>query len=83
MKKLLTALSLCLTLSVTNACVPGLTDLGSSPPPLVVGDYCQIAKPIPYDSRGDTPETVKAVEAHNSRFVCVCENDCPKVLKET
>jgi hypothetical protein len=43
----------------------------------VVSDYCRIAKPIGYDSAADTAETVKAVEAHNSAWVCVCEKDCP------
>ena len=44
----------------------------------LVGDYCRIAKPIEYDSKADTAETVKAVEAHNSQWACVCENDCPR-----
>lgn len=43
------------------------------------GEYCRIAKPIAYDSSIDSPETVAAVEAHNSAWVCVCEGDCPKV----
>ena len=58
-----------LILSVTSGCVTGLTE--------VVGDYCRIAKPLQYDSSKDTPETVKAIEDHNSKWVCVCENDCP------
>jgi hypothetical protein len=45
--------------------------------PLVVSDYCRIAQPIGYDSRADTAETVKAIEAHNSAWVCVCEQDWP------
>lgn len=45
----------------------------------VVSDYCRIAGPIGYDSKTDTPETVRAIEAHNSKWVCVCENDCPKL----
>jgi len=44
---------------------------------LVVSDYCRIAKPIAYDGAKDTPETVVEVEAHNTRWVCVCEDDCP------
>jgi len=54
---------------VLTGCVTGSTAL--------VGDYCRIAKPIGYDSRKDTVETVKAIEAHNNQWVCVCENDCP------
>ena len=58
-----------MTLLVLTGCVTGST--------AIVGDYCRIAKPIGYDSKRDTPETVKAVEIHNSQWVCVCENDCP------
>lgn len=43
----------------------------------LVGDYCLIAKPIGYDSRIDTAETVKEIEAHNSKWACVCDKDCP------
>jgi hypothetical protein len=43
----------------------------------LVGDYCRIAKPIGYDSRTDTAETVKEIEAHNSKWACVCDKDCP------
>lgn len=58
-------------LFVTSACVSGSTA------PLVVSDYCRIAKPIGYDSRVDSAETIRAIEAHNSAWVCVCESDCP------
>jgi len=58
-------------LCATSACVSGSTA------PLVVSDYCRIAKPIGYDSKADSAETVKAVEAHNSAWLCVCEKDCP------
>ena len=54
---------------VLTGCVTGSTAL--------VGDYCRIAKPISYDSKTDTAETVKAIEAHNSKWVCLCESDCP------
>jgi hypothetical protein len=57
-------------LSVTSGCVTGSTAL--------VGDYCRIAKPITYDSKADSAETVKAVENHNSIYECVCNDDCPK-----
>lgn len=46
--------------------------------PAAVSDYCTIAKPIGYDSRIDSPETVRQIEAHNSKWACVCEGDCPK-----
>ena len=59
-----------LILSVTSGCVTGSTAL--------VGDYCRIAKPISYDSKADTAETVKEIEAHNSKWSCVCNADCPR-----
>ena len=43
-----------------------------------VNSYCAIAKPISYDATQDTPETVAEIELHNSVFVCLCEDDCPK-----
>lgn len=64
-------LSASLILLATSACAGGLTA------PVVVSDYCRIAKPIGYDSTADTSATVAEVEAHNSRYVCVCEGDCP------
>ena len=62
-------------LFVTSACVSGSTA------PLVVSDYCRIAKPIGYDSKTDTAETVAAVETHNSQWACLCEADCPAGIK--
>ncbi len=64
-------LSLSLILSATSGCV---TDLIVPAP---INSYCEIAKPISYDSTKDTAETIKLIEQHNSKFVCVCENDCP------
>jgi hypothetical protein len=58
------------TLLALTGCVTGSTAL--------VGDYCRIAKPISYDSKADTAETVKAVEAHNNQWACVCDGDCPR-----
>ena len=58
-------------LCAMSACVSGSTA------PLVVSDYCRIAKPIGYDSKADSAETVKAVEAHNWSWACVCDKDCP------
>jgi hypothetical protein len=50
----------------------------ASTAPAVVSDYCAIAKPISYDTTRDSPETVAEIEAANSKYVCVCEHDCPK-----
>lgn len=68
----LTALCLILILFVMSGCATGSTA------PVVVSDYCRIAQPISYDSTHDSPETVKAIEAANSKWVCLCEHDCPK-----
>lgn len=62
----------CLILSATSGCVTGST--GHVP----VSSYCAIAKPLFYDGTKDTAETVRQVEDHNSQYVCICENDCPK-----
>ena len=64
-------LSLLPILLVTSACVLDSTA------PAVVSDYCRIAKPITYDNLTDSAETIAEIEAHNSRYVCVCEHDCP------
>ena len=58
-------------LCATSAC--GI----ASTAPVPVSNYCTLAGPIGYDSTTDSAETVKAIEAHNSRWVCVCEHDCP------
>jgi len=42
-----------------------------------VNSYCAIAAPIGYDTTRDTPKTVAAIEVHNSKWVCLCEQDCP------
>ena len=62
---------------VLTGCVTGSTAL--------VGDYCRIAKPISYDSKTDTAETVAQVEAHNSKWACVCgvPPDCPASTANT
>lgn len=60
-----------LILPATSGCVTASTA------PAVVSDYCKIAAPISYDTERDTPETVAEIEAHNSKWVCVCEDDCP------
>ncbi len=60
-----------LILSATSGCATVSTA------PAVVSDYCRIATPISYDATSDTAETVVEIEAHNSKWVCVCENDCP------
>ncbi len=55
-----------------TACDLNMTD------PVPLSNYCALTKPITYDSTKDTPETVAEIEAHNSRFECVCNHDCPK-----
>jgi len=64
-------LLLSLILSATSGCVTDLTEH------VPTNGYCSMTKPISYDSKKDTPETVKQIEAHNSRWACVCDNDCP------
>lgn len=59
-----------LTLTATSGCATVST--------VPVNSYCAIAKPITYDAKQDTPETVAEIELHNSVFVCLCEDDCPK-----
>lgn len=59
------------TLFALSGCAVGSTA------PAVVSDYCRIAKPISYDTDIDSPETKAEIEEHNSKWVCVCENDCP------
>ena len=59
-----------LTLFALGGCATALT--------APVNSYCAIAKPISYDTKQDTPETVAEVELHNSVFTCLCEQDCPK-----
>lgn len=68
-------LALLLIPTMTSACALGLTP----PQPVPAsGSFCAIAKPIFYDSKVDRPATVEQIEAHNRRFTCLCENDCPK-----
>jgi hypothetical protein len=68
-------------LFVLSGCAPGSIGLSTSRTPTVVSDFCRIAEPISYDSAHDTPETVKAIEAHNSKWACLCESDCPEGTK--
>lgn len=72
MKTKLKTLWLSTTLFALTGCAIGSTA------PAVVSDYCRIAKPISFDTKIDSPETVAEIEEHNSKWVCVCENDCPK-----
>lgn len=69
-----------LLLPLTLLAMSGCATVSTAP--VVVSDYCRIAKPIGYDSAKDTPETVAEIEAHNSAYVCVCENDCPKKVSQ-
>lgn len=64
-------------LFVMSGCVHGSTA------PAVVSDYCRIAKPISYDTERDSAETVAEIEEHNSKWVCVCEDDCPQKTDAT
>lgn len=59
-----------LILFATSGCVTAST----AP---VANSYCKLAAPIGYDTTADSAETVKAIEVHNSVWVCVCEGDCP------
>ena len=63
---------LLLILSALSGCVTDLTEA------VPINSYCAIAKPISYDATKDSSETVTEIEAHNSVFVCLCEDDCPK-----
>ena len=71
MSSKLKPLLLPLTLLATSGCATVSTA------PATVSEYCQVAKPIGYDSEKDTPETVASIERHNSVYVCLCEQDCP------
>jgi len=65
-----------LSSSLILSALSGCATVSTAP----VNSYCAIAKPISYDVAKDTAETVKEVETHNSVFVCLCEQDCPKGL---
>lgn len=65
-------LSLCLILSALSGC-----DLNTTAP-VPLSNYCALTRPISYDSTKDTIETVAEIEAHNLRFECICNRDCPK-----
>ena len=39
------------------------------------GEYCLIAEPIRF-SDADTSETKREIDRHNSKWVCVCEDEC-------
>lgn len=54
----------------------GCAHVSTMPP--AADTYCAVAKPIRYDSRIDRPATVAQIEAHNSVWACLCEQDCPK-----
>lgn len=60
-------------LSATSGCAT----VSTTPP--AANSYCAVAKPIRYDSRVDRPATVAQIEAHNSVWACLCEQDCPKM----
>lgn len=64
-----------LILTTTSGCVHGST------PPVVANSFCAIAKPIYYDSSADSAKTVRQIEEHNRKVVCLCEGDCPAAQK--
>ena len=64
-------LSLCLTLCALSGCATVSTAL------VPANSYCAIAQPLGYDTVKDSPETVAAIEIHNSKWVCLCESECP------
>ena len=70
-------LPLFLTLIAMSGCVTASTD------PVPTNSYCAIAKPISYASGKDAHETVRQIEAHNSQWVCLCEQDCPASVPDT
>jgi len=42
-----------------------------------ISDFCQIALPIK-DSPDDTEKTRQQVLLHNAKWLCLCQNVCPK-----
>lgn len=72
----------CLILLGTSACARSTTETVRT-----VSNFCLITQPITFSGRAanpetvenkyDTDETVVQVKKHNSRFECVCNNDCP------
>lgn len=69
-------------LGLTILCVTSACATVSTTPP-AVSPYCAVAHPIRYDSRIDRPETVRQIEAHNSVWACLCEQDCPATAPDT
>lgn len=63
-------------ISLTLLVLSGCATASTTPP--ASGEYCRVAKPIRYNSKLDSPATVAAIQAHDSQWVCVCEQDCPK-----
>lgn len=52
-----------------SGCVHGSTGL------VPIDGFCKVAQPISYDSKRDTPETVQQVEAHNLKWLRLCEKE--------
>lgn len=75
-------LIVCLTLLGTSACATSTTETVRT-----VSNYCLLTQPITFsatvlsketeENKYDTEETIGQVKKHNSRFECVCNNDCP------
>jgi hypothetical protein len=78
----LTKLTLLPILVVISGCATSTTETVRT-----VNNYCLISEPIGYSSKGpsvetvdnkyDTDQTVGDVKKHNSRYECVCKDDCP------
>lgn len=41
-------------------------------------EYCRIVQPIHYNSKLDSPATVKAAQSLDSQWACLCQQDCPE-----
>lgn len=52
----------------------GLNGCGNSG---VAHDYCYIYDPI-QASDSDTKETLDAVDKENGKWLCICQDDCPR-----
>ena len=39
---------------------------------------CTALGPLTYNTAKDTKATVEGIKKHNSKWVCICEKDCPK-----
>lgn len=54
----------------------GCTTRAAVPTEGASGAFCQLDALITFSDH-DTKETIRQIDRHNARFVCVCHNDCP------